>query len=219
MDPGGFQRTPTAVRRIEAELRSDILAGNLAPGTVLHQEALASRYHTGRTPVRQALVALEGEGLVSLPTGRTAIVSEVSAKMLVELVEMRLLLEPFMAGRAATNMPTSVIVELQERVQEARGAANGPDVVNTVDQLVHATFSAWCGNARMARTVNDLHAMLALARVQDLASRHADVLSSLESILRAAAARDADATEVEMREHIRPFTTYFASPSHGPMDR
>jgi DNA-binding GntR family transcriptional regulator len=71
----------------------------------------------------------------------------------------------------------------------------------------------------MARTVNDLHAMLALARVQDLASRHADVLSSLEAILRAAAARDPDATEIEMREHIRPFTTYFASPSRGPMER
>jgi DNA-binding GntR family transcriptional regulator len=192
--------------RIREALRSDILVGDLAPGTVLHQEALAARYQSGRTPVRQALIALEGDGLISLPTGRTAIVAEVSARGLLEILEMRMLLEPHVAGKAAAAMPAGVLNDLQRRVSKALRETITPRAVNSLDQAVHAALVDWCGNERMARTVRDLNALLALARVRDLASRHIDVLESLARLLDAIAARDSARAEAEMRDHVKSFS-------------
>lgn len=194
------------VARIREALRSDILAGDLAPGTVLHQEALAARYQGGRTPVRQALIGLERDGLISLPAGRTAIVSEVSARGLLEILEMRMLLEPHVAAKAAAAMPVGVLTDLQRRVANALGETISPRVVNSIDQAVHTALVEWCGNERMARTVRDLNALLALARVRDLAARHLDVLESLARLLDAIAARDSALAEAEMRDHIRSFS-------------
>jgi GntR family transcriptional regulator, vanillate catabolism transcriptional regulator len=192
--------------RIREALRSDILDGDLAPGAVLHQEALATRYQSGRTPVRQALIALERDGLISLPTGRTAIVSEVSARGLLEILEMRMLLEPHVAGKAAATMPVDVLNDLQRRVSAALRETISPQAVNSLDQAVHTALVEWCGNERMARTVRDLNALLALARVRDLASRHIDVLESLARLLDAIVARDSARAEAEMRDHIRSFS-------------
>ena len=192
--------------RIREALRTDILDGDLTPGTVLHQEALAARYQSGRTPVRQALIALERDGLISLPTGRTAIVSEVSARGLLEILEMRMLLEPHVAGKAAAVMPADVLADLQGGVATAQRESISPSVVNSLDQAVHTALARWCGNERMARTVTDMNALLALARVRDLAARHIDVLESLSRLLDAIAARDSAAAEAEMRDHIKSFS-------------
>ena len=58
-----LRRQPTE-NLATTELRNAILSGSLAPGTWLRQEELAERFGVSRMPVRQALLALEREGLV-----------------------------------------------------------------------------------------------------------------------------------------------------------
>jgi DNA-binding GntR family transcriptional regulator len=74
-------------------LRADILAGRLAPGSRLRQEAIATDYGVSHTPVREAFRLLEAEGLVSIRPRHGAIVTGLSASEIEELYEMRIALE------------------------------------------------------------------------------------------------------------------------------
>ena len=65
---------PTSAIRVHDALRAAILEGEIAPGARLRAEALAERFGTSRTPIREALLMLEREGLVSVEPHRGAIV-------------------------------------------------------------------------------------------------------------------------------------------------
>lgn len=74
-------------------LRADILAGRLAPGSRLRQDAIAADYGVSHIPVREAFRLLEAEGLVSIRPRHGAIVTSLSASEIEELYEMRIALE------------------------------------------------------------------------------------------------------------------------------
>src|SRR6187200_3686539 len=100
MSPGGT----TSAIRVHRDLRHAILEGELAPGERLRAEALAGRFGTSRTPVREALLMLEREGLVDVLPNRGAIVRSFDADDLLDLYEVRSLIEPHAAARAATRI-------------------------------------------------------------------------------------------------------------------
>ena len=62
----------TNAERVYEDLRALIIGGEYAPGERLRAEALAARFGTSRTPVREALMLLEGDGLVEIEPRRGA---------------------------------------------------------------------------------------------------------------------------------------------------
>lgn len=82
--------------RIASTLRSDILAGEYAPGERIRQDELAQRHSASRLPVREALRMLEAEGLVTLVANTGAWVSQISADECQEMYQMRERLEPLL---------------------------------------------------------------------------------------------------------------------------
>ncbi len=86
------------------ELRERILSGDFADGAVLRQEALAARYGVSRLPVREALRLLEGEGLVTLQAHRGAVVAAPSPDQIIELYDLRAMLEKDLIVRAIPHM-------------------------------------------------------------------------------------------------------------------
>ena len=93
--------SPTSSLRVSEELREAILSGEFEPGERLRTVSLAKRFGSSRTPVREALVQLEGEGLVDIEPRRGALVRAFASADLVDLYEIRALLEPEAASRAA----------------------------------------------------------------------------------------------------------------------
>ena len=91
-------RTP----RVRDLLEEAILEGELKPGERLRAEALAQRFGTSRTPIREALLQLEAQGLVEVEPNRGAVVRAFDRDDLRDLYEVRALLEPRAAARAAT---------------------------------------------------------------------------------------------------------------------
>ena len=83
----------TAQDVVLSSLREAILSGSLAPGSRLRQEKLAERYGTSRIPVREALRALEYEGLVRSIPYRGFTVTELDADDIEEVYDLRILLE------------------------------------------------------------------------------------------------------------------------------
>jgi DNA-binding GntR family transcriptional regulator len=88
---------------IVEQIRNDITAGRLAPGTPLRQEELAKALGVSHIPVREALRQLESEGMVAIRPRRGAIVADLSAAEIQELNEMRVALERLALRLAIPN--------------------------------------------------------------------------------------------------------------------
>jgi DNA-binding GntR family transcriptional regulator len=82
--------------RVAAGLRDAILAGDYAPGTRIRQEDLAERTGASRVPVREALLMLEAEGLVTLVANTGAWVTRLSLPECEEMYQIRERIEPLL---------------------------------------------------------------------------------------------------------------------------
>jgi DNA-binding GntR family transcriptional regulator len=115
--PGGVPRgekTSVSASRI---LREAIFSGALRPGQTLGEENLARQLGISRTPVREALVLLRGEGLVETPPNRPAAVRSFTAHDLREMHSLRAVLEGYGARTAAPVITDEQIAELERSVE------------------------------------------------------------------------------------------------------
>ncbi|HLI15318.1 MAG TPA: GntR family transcriptional regulator [Acidimicrobiales bacterium] len=87
-------------KSVYAQLRNDIVTGKRPPGTPLVESALARHFGVSRTPVREALLQLRQDGLVER-SGRAHVVRQRSPEEILEIYEMRILLEGAAARGAA----------------------------------------------------------------------------------------------------------------------
>jgi DNA-binding GntR family transcriptional regulator len=113
--------SPTSSLRVSEELREAILSGEFEPGERLRTVSLAKRFGSSRTPVREALVQLEGEGLVDIEPRRGALVRSFASADLIDLYEIRALLEPAAAARAAQRVEDEALDRLRTLVALSDG--------------------------------------------------------------------------------------------------
>ena len=130
-------------------VRADILACRLAPGRDMREEDLARRYRVSRAPVRDALLRLEWERLVTVIPRKGSRVNGVSLDDARDLFRLRLVLEPACAAEAARRAPDAVL--------------RGLDAFRTVEdefiahnRAFHAALAEASGNRRMMAVVIDL---------------------------------------------------------------
>src|SRR5215472_924573 len=146
--------------QIHDELREAILAGRLEPGTRLRAEALGERLRVSRTPVREALVLLAREGLVEIEPRRGASVRAFDASDLMDLYEVRALIEPHAAARAATRIGTDAIERLYELcgLAEARSASDGESVAAwlSLNDEFHGIILAAADSTRLTAAMKAL---------------------------------------------------------------
>ena len=99
-----FLKARTSADAITERLRDEIVNGTLRPGQQLLQESLSERYGVSRSPLREALRHLEAEGLVIYEANRGATVASYSTDDIMEIFEIRRLLESSAIRQAATAM-------------------------------------------------------------------------------------------------------------------
>src|SRR5258708_26156425 len=95
-------------------IREAILDGRLEPGSRLKEEELARELGISRTPVREALLILHSEGLIETTPNRGALVRTHDAEDLIDLYQLRALLEGYAAGQAATRISQTQLHHLHE---------------------------------------------------------------------------------------------------------
>jgi GntR family transcriptional regulator of vanillate catabolism len=204
-----------AVEEVVDALRRMVLDGTLEAGAKLREVELASRFQVSRTPIREALVALEREGLLVYEMNRGFSVRPFSLKDLGEAYEMRALLE----GHACR-----VTAERGLSIDDERTLVDCIDVVDrllaSVDVLGAEELVVWQrNNALFHRTLNapvpnQFHArMLAIVQqipmVQHPFALTADTAlmrfysAQHRQIMRAVVFRQGARAEFLMREHIQ----------------
>jgi len=102
----------TKADEVALELEQAIVAGDVAPGSVLRQEELSDRFHVSRTPVREALRRLAALGLVSFEPNRGVRVRSLSERELYEAFLVRAELESLATELAAMKRTPGDIEEL-----------------------------------------------------------------------------------------------------------
>jgi DNA-binding GntR family transcriptional regulator len=115
-------------------IRELILAGKLPPGTRLRQEDLAEQMTISRTPLREALMKLEQEGLIAVLPRRGFRVVELNFIEAIELYELREMLDGLAARLAAEKAAPDVLRRLKDLVDEMERCAKAD---NADDWLVH----------------------------------------------------------------------------------
>jgi DNA-binding GntR family transcriptional regulator len=99
---------------IYRQLHQDIVSGVLASGKVLRQEELARRFRTSRVPLREALSRLEAEGLIELRPRRGYAVVELDAQAIVEIYELRMVIEEHAGAIAARARTPEDIADVEQ---------------------------------------------------------------------------------------------------------
>lgn len=124
-------------------IRDDIISGVFGPGGRLTEEVLARRYGVSRVPVREALRTLESEGFVTTRRHAGACVAEPTEQEASDLLELRMLLEPLAASRAArrrTEAHLKVLRGLVRLGQERARRGQGEDL-RALGGWFHETLS------------------------------------------------------------------------------
>jgi DNA-binding GntR family transcriptional regulator len=115
----------TTVELVTTAIRQRILSGDLAPGEVLRQEALADELGVSRVPIREAITRLTGEGLLTKVPHKGAYVAELSIEEVQETFEIRLRLEPWLFSEAIPHITDAEIAKAEKLVGEMDHADSG----------------------------------------------------------------------------------------------
>ncbi|SAK82786.1 GntR family transcriptional regulator [Caballeronia hypogeia] len=115
----------TTVELVTTAIRQRILSGDLAPGEVLRQEALADELGVSRVPIREAITRLTGEGLLTKVPHKGAYVAELSIEEVQETFEIRLRLEPWLFSQAIPHITDAEIAKAAKLVEEMDQTESG----------------------------------------------------------------------------------------------
>src|SRR3954453_7611068 len=114
---GPLAGTGSAAARVYAHVKERLLDGSFPGGVLLSENELSQQLGLSRTPVRQAFVQLEAEGLLELYPKRGALVVPVAASEIEDVFEARLLVEEHCARRAA-SAGAALAAQLAEEIAE-----------------------------------------------------------------------------------------------------
>jgi len=139
-------------------LRDAITSGTLLPGTRLREAALARHFAISTTPVREALRRLDREGLVRLSPNRGAIVAEFDLREILDLFEIREVLECRAVRRAAGQRsrdlrPADAVLAAAARQVALRDRVEW----NRLEVAFHRAINDLSGNFELADLTERIH--------------------------------------------------------------
>src|ERR1700730_11404938 len=176
-------------------LRADILTCRLAPGDDMREQELAERYAVSRQPVREALLRLEREHLVTVQPRQGYRVNPISLSDARDLLRFRLALEPACVAEAIEHASADILKALDEY---RRFEGNHEDFI-AYNRAFHSALAHASGNRRMAAALCDLIGQAdRLVRARDPTQLVAEHVALIEAMQR----RDGRAAARIIKAHI-----------------
>ncbi|MER5488719.1 GntR family transcriptional regulator [Streptomyces sp. NPDC002812] len=190
-------------------IRRRLVEHDIEPGAKVNINALAQELDVSPTPIREALARLESDGLlVRRSLAGYAAAPLLGAAEFDELFEMRMILEPAAAGKAAGRITEAELASLAEDLTAMRdtrdfSSRGSRQSFLDHDAHFHDRIAAACGSALMRRMLDRLHAHAHLYRLHFREDMATETCQEHARILEALAAEDPDIAESAMRSHIR----------------
>jgi len=203
-----IQRHKGLVEDVYEAIFNKLMALDIAPGARITVDGLVRELEVSQTPIREALGRLEGEGLVVKThlVGYSA-APQITRRHFDELYELRLLLEPEGARRAALSMNKERLGRLTETaglMWKLSGSKErlGYSGFARLDADFHDQIMEIAGNELIRETLTHLHTHFHIFRLMYHARVTEEALSEHESLLVALSGGDELGAERAMREHI-----------------
>ncbi|MDL4775444.1 GntR family transcriptional regulator [Actinomadura xylanilytica] len=211
---------PRATDTAYEAVRQMILSGEAGAGSRLGESELAETLGLSRTPVREALQRLGSDGLVEVLPHRGARVVRWTPADLDEIFELRALLEPYAAARAARQAPDeTVLADLRAQCAAMERAAADGDLglVADLNARFHAAVIDLSGNRRLpAMLTSVIHAPLILGTFHRYdAESMARSMNHHRELVAALEARDPAWAEAVMRAHVRAAAARLTGQAEG----
>ncbi|WP_432092358.1 GntR family transcriptional regulator [Streptomyces sp. bgisy100] len=199
-------KQPPAAERVYSHVKQAVLDRRYEGGTLLTEGDLADAVGVSRTPVREALLRLEVEGLIKLYPKKGALVLPVSAQEIGDVVETRLLVEEHAVRKAVPAGPR-LIQRLEELLEEQRRFAAEGDLaaVAASDRCFHAEIVRNAGNQILERLydqLRDRQLRMGVAVMHAHPDRIAKNITEHAEILRALRNGDAEAAAAAVHQHV-----------------
>jgi DNA-binding GntR family transcriptional regulator len=200
----GRDQRPSLAEVAYREIHRRIISARIPPGAMLDLGHLADELQVGATPVREAVLRLARERLVTILRGRGTFASEIRLDDVLNVAEVRLTLEGHAARRAGQRATGAASEEIWS-LQRALASQDPDDVLGAIelDARIHRFVYRAAGNPRLERTLGPYldHCVRAWTAIADgltdatFLQGHADVLAGI-------AARDDRQAQTSLLEHI-----------------
>jgi DNA-binding GntR family transcriptional regulator len=208
---------------IVQSLLAEVFRGRLRAGQRLVTQELAVRFGVSHTPIREALIALAGVGIIDLLPNRGAIVRPVAARDVSEVCQVRRVLECEATRRACGRIGLADLHALAADIRRltadsAPSAAGFIQQARTLDSTLHDLIADSCGNAFLAKEIGRLKILFRAFRdvsweknearndFHRLAEEADEHLAIVEALLQG----DARAAARAMARHIRSGARYWS---------
>ena len=169
-----------------------ILSGKTQPGEHLNERQLADMLGMSRTPVRDALLMLEAEGLI-VRHGRMGVqIKQMRIDEFLDALQVRALLEPAVSRMAAGKVDNGALIELERALhgalEMAEATGRGVDRSQTrwIDDTLHSLVSDSAGNPQLSTIVRNLRRKTQIFDLKNLPERavatcneHLDIIAAL----------------------------------------
>lgn len=201
--PTGASAKDRAYRHVKGR----ILDGALPGGALLSEGEVAAELGLSRTPVREAFLVLESEGLMHLYPKRGALVVPVSADEVRDVMEARQVVERHAAARVSARPPEGIVERLEALIgeqDERRRAGDAPGFVDA-DRRFHRALVDAAGNAVLLRFYDSLRERqqrMGTAAIMRDPGAMAAFLDEHRAILRAIAGGRLDEAADRLGRHI-----------------
>jgi DNA-binding GntR family transcriptional regulator len=205
----GEKAPPTAKDRAYDFVKAQILRGRYPGGELISEGDVATALEMSRTPVREAFLRLEGEGLLRLYPKRGALVVPVSPDEVKAVLEARSVLEHFAIDKLLSEPPAvreTLGARLDEHLKRQRSTAD--DDVSAFleeDRLFHTSLLAAAGNSLLTQfyvSLRDRQVRMIAESVVSAPGRRQSILSEHAGIAAAVAAGDVGGALAAVHAHI-----------------
>jgi DNA-binding GntR family transcriptional regulator len=198
-----------AVDKAYLAIRQGIIRGDYAPGAHLTAQDLAAANGLSRTPVREAMRRLHAEGLIEFIAHRGAYVTRIDADEIMNIYDLRVMLESYAAANAARRITSEQLRELQALADEMQQLVNSSretplERVSELNNSFHKLVVLASHNTRLQSTLASIVEMPLVLRtfrrytneqLARSAAQHCELVTALSS-------RDPDWARSVMTSHI-----------------
>ena len=198
---------PNLRDHIHEILKKEIILRRIKPGEKINEEELAQSLQVSRTPVRETLLRLEHEGIVEIIPRRGAFVVSQSKQKVVDILQVREVLEGLVARLATENMDERILNRLRNSLKKISSTKNDEDMLlkyPAADVEFHSLLLEACRNDVLRNMMEIVNSHLQVIRLRTvvLPGRAKQTVKEHYKILEAIEKRNALSAENMMRKHV-----------------
>ncbi len=199
--------TVSLAKRVYLSIRSMILTRRLTGGDIVSEDRLAAELSTSRTPVREALLLLQSEGLIEKQVNQPFRVRIVSNREYFQTMRLRELLEGEAISMAVDKIDPAGLDDVERDMLTLKANPAVPAESHwAADEKLHDMIADASGNAVMAQVIRDLRVTGRIFELSGLPSRFRPDTEEHLQIIEALKSGDAARARDSMVAHIRSLT-------------